>query len=112
MAPVVVPDRHALDAVAQRKVDRAVAQMEAITHAELRAGRPNPMVLLQGRPAVGAWQPLTKRSIALHVIYNPDLGRLGEGIDSRCYEMPIFTDPDGGLPRSAAVPGRRCGPAG
>ncbi len=67
-----------------------IVDLEQRTSDALASGRPNPLLLIEGRPAFRSWQPLTKRAIALTNIYNPDASHLGSGIDPSVYDERLF----------------------
>jgi hypothetical protein len=86
-----VPDDRGPTAEQATAVATTVQEMEEATLADLAAGRPNPMLLVRGRPAFESWGPLTKRAIALTNIYNVDATHLGSGIDPSIYRRALLT---------------------
>lgn len=87
-------DMYALGSDDQARVDNEIQELEYKTLRAIEETGFNPLLLKEGRSAFDNWQPLTKRAIALHNIYNPNIGYLGEGIDGKIYDRPLFSAND------------------
>lgn len=81
VATLAVPDRHQPDVRRQSMIDKAVAALER---------SPTGADQFRSYPALGMWSSLVKRAIALHTLYNPHAGTVGEGIDPAVYDAPLF----------------------
>ena len=81
VSEVVANDQHALTDSRQKLVDNAVEYLEQSE---------NGHQIFRSYPGISAWEPLTKRAIALHTLYNPTGSSIGEGIEYEDYFYPLF----------------------